>query len=49
MNKAFFGTLTAVALTAGAAAYAEAEHTLVFSSWVPPTHIINTEMLAGII
>ncbi len=29
-------------------AQAEAEHTLVISSWVPPTHIINTEILTGL-
>ncbi|MFY0595611.1 MAG: TRAP transporter substrate-binding protein [Cognatishimia sp.] len=29
-------------------AQAEAEHTLVISSWVPPTHMINTEILTGL-
>ena len=49
MNKYLLGTLTAASLTAGAAAYAEAEYTLVFSSWVPPTHNINAQMLPNII
>ncbi len=49
MNKYLLGTLTAASLTAGAAAYAEAEFTLVISSWVPPTHNINTQMLPNII
>ncbi len=49
MNKPLFGALTALAMTTGAAAFAEAEHTLVFSSWVPPTHNINTQMLPNII
>ena len=34
---------------AAGAAQAEAEYTLVFSSWVPPTHNINIQMLSGII
>lgn len=41
-------TAAAFALSATAAT-AEAEYTLVFSSWVPPTHNINTKMLPGII
>lgn len=49
MNKSLLGTLTALSLTAAAAAHAEAEHTLVFSSWVPPTHNINVQMLPKII
>lgn len=40
---------TAAMSLAGHAAMADAEHTLVFSSWVPPTHNINTQMLPGII
>lgn len=49
MNKSLLGTLTALSLTAGVAAHAEAEHTLVFSSWVPPTHNINAQMLPQMI
>lgn len=49
MNKSLLGTLTALSLTAAAAAHAEAEHTLVFSSWVPPTHNINVQMLPKMI
>jgi TRAP-type C4-dicarboxylate transport system substrate-binding protein len=49
MNKSLLGTLTALSLTAGAAAHAEAEYTLVFSSWVPPTHNINVQMLPKMI
>ena len=45
MNRPLFGAISALALTAGTAAFAEAEHTLVISSWVPPTHNINTQML----
>lgn len=49
MNKPLFGALTALSMTTAASAYAEAEHTLVFSSWVPPTHNINVQMLPSII
>lgn len=49
MNKPLFGALTALSMTTAASAYAEAEHTLVFSSWVPPTHNINVQMLPNII
>ncbi|WP_193140911.1 TRAP transporter substrate-binding protein [Meridianimarinicoccus sp. MJW13] len=49
MNKSLFGALTALSLTAGAAANAEAEYTLVISSWVPPTHNINAQMLPKMI
>lgn len=49
MNKFLMGTMTAASMIAGAAAFAEAEHTLVFSSWVPPTHNINVQMLPNII
>jgi TRAP-type C4-dicarboxylate transport system substrate-binding protein len=49
MNKTLFGAISALALTAGPAAFAEAEHTLVISSWVPPTHNINTQMLPKLI
>ncbi|MDU9005530.1 TRAP transporter substrate-binding protein [Sedimentitalea todarodis] len=49
MKKSLLGTLTALSLTAGVAAHAEAEHTLVFSSWVPPTHNINAQMLPKMI
>lgn len=48
MNKSLLGALTALTLTSSAA-YAEAEYTLVFSSWVPPTHNINVQMLPNII
>ncbi len=49
MTKSLLGTLTALSLMAASTAHAEAEHTLVFSSWVPPTHNINTQMLPNII
>lgn len=49
MNKYLLGTLTTASMTLGAAAYAEAEHTLVISSWVPPTHNINTQMLTQMV
>ncbi len=49
MNKYLLGTLTATSLIAGAAAYAEAEYTLVISSWVPPTHNINAQMMPQMI
>lgn len=48
MKISTFLAATALSLS-GIAAHAEAEHTLVFSSWVPPTHNINTQMLPGII
>jgi TRAP-type C4-dicarboxylate transport system substrate-binding protein len=49
MNKYLLGTLTAASMTASAAAYAEAEYTLVISSWVPPTHNINAQMMPQMI
>lgn len=49
MMKSLFGAISALALTAGTSALAEAEHTLVISSWVPPTHNINTQMLPNLI
>jgi TRAP-type C4-dicarboxylate transport system substrate-binding protein len=47
-NGILAGTLAALAMTTGTA-LAEAEHTLVISSWVPPTHNINAEMLPRMI
>lgn len=49
MNRPLFGAISALALAAGTAALAEAEYTLVISSWVPPTHNINTQMLPKMI
>ena len=49
MNKSLLATVAALSLSAGVAAHAEAEHTLVFSSWVPPTHNINAQMLPNMI
>lgn len=43
------GAIAALALSTATMAQAEAEYTLVFSSWVPPTHNINTQMLPNII
>ncbi|GFE52110.1 ABC transporter substrate-binding protein [Roseobacter cerasinus] len=43
MKHLFKSASIALALSAGAA-FAEAEHTLVISSWAPPTHGINAQM-----
>lgn len=47
-RTSLFGAALTVALSTSTA-MADAEHTLVFSSWVPPTHNINTQMLPSII
>lgn len=49
MKTSLFAAISALALSAGSAALAEAEHMLVISSWVPPTHNINTQMLPKMI
>lgn len=49
MKKYLLGTLTAASLAVSGAAHAEAEYTLVISSWVPPTHNINAQMMPKMI
>ena len=49
MNKSIAGAIAAIFIGTAGAAYAEAEYTLVISSWVPPTHNINTQMLPNMI
>lgn len=48
IRTTFKAAFAALALGAAGSAYAEAEHTLVISSWVPPTHNINTQMLPNL-
>lgn len=50
MFRTFVGAAVAAVLASvGAEARAEAEYTLVISSWVPPAHNINAEMLPNMI
>ncbi|WP_341236156.1 TRAP transporter substrate-binding protein [uncultured Sulfitobacter sp.] len=48
-NKKVTGAIAALLLGTATSAYAEAEYTLVISSWVPPTHNINAQMLPNLI
>ncbi len=46
--KTKLASIAAALMCSASFAQAEAEHTLVVSSWVPPTHIINSEILTGL-
>lgn len=48
-KKVLTGAITALMIGTASNAMAEAEHTLVISSWVPPTHNINVQMLPNLI